>query len=340
MGKKKQVEEDEGPSKAWLDSFADAMTLLLAFFIMLFAFAIVDQSKFDEFKTGVKASFVHSAVTLEQNNGILGDGDQLAYATGLAAQLNAQPTEYDGETADLLEDLKNAGEVTEGERELLEEILRRRFEQAGVGELVEVGRDPRGVVLRFEEEILFESGESELSPDGVEAIGVASAVLDLIDNPVVVEGHTDSIPTGSAWPSNWELSAYRATSVVRLMSEGFGLPGARLTAAGHADTRPRAENSTEEGRRMNRRVEMTVLITPPSGMVIDPLTGEVTTLPDGAVPAAVDGTGAEDGTSDSAGDPDISPDDPAVAAEPPGDSPPDLLEGLFPAPAADAPENE
>ncbi|MCP3854985.1 MAG: flagellar motor protein MotB [Actinomycetia bacterium] len=317
---KKKVEEDEGPSKAWLDSFADAMTLLLAFFIMLFAFAIVDQSKFDEFKTGVKASFVHTAVTLEQSSGIMGEGDTLANATGYAAQLNAQPTQYDGDTEELLEELEKAGEVTEAEREALEEVLRRQFEQAGVGDLVEVGRDPRGVVLRFEEEILFESGEAELRPDGVEAIGIAASVLDLIDNLVVVEGHTDSIPTGSAWPSNWELSAYRATSVVRLMSEGFGLTGARLTAAGHADTRPRAENSTDEGRRRNRRVEVTVLITPPDGMVIDPLTGEVTSLPD----SVLTGTDA---------DADISPDDPEVAAEPPGQSSdPELLQGLFPAP--------
>lgn len=252
--------EPEGPSKAWLDSYADAMTLLLAFFIMMFAFALVDEEKFLEFKFGVAQALGEPLPATEHSSGILGDGTGLSDDTGLSAVLASDPEDKVDAAA---ERLGNLGEVTYEDVETLEEVLRGRFEQAGVGDDVTVSSSPRGVTVRFEDEVLFPSGSAELTVDGQAIMGTTAAVLHLIDNQVLVEGHTDSVPTrGEVWPTNWELSTGRATAVVRLLAEGFRIHAPRLSATGFADTRPRGSNTTAAGRQANRRVEVTVVVEP------------------------------------------------------------------------------
>ena len=88
------------------------------------------------------------------------------------------------------------------------------------------------------------------------------------DNKILVAGHTDPVPTtGTVWPTNWELSTARATATLRVLNESYGLPGPRLSAVGHADTRPRATNETPEGRQQNRRTEIVVLVEPDTATV-------------------------------------------------------------------------
>jgi chemotaxis protein MotB len=115
--------------------------------------------------------------------------------------------------------------------------------------------------VRIVDRVLFPSGEAALTPEGrrvLDKLGAAVAALD--DQAIVVEGHTDDVPIGAAlqsrFPSNWELSTARATAVVKHLARL--LPPERLRAAGRADTAPLASNATEEGRRQNRRIEITL----------------------------------------------------------------------------------
>lgn len=250
---------EEGPSKAWLDSYADAMTLLLAFFILLYASSIIDEDKFIDFKVGVAQALGQPEPAIDGGLGVLDTGN------GVTSLIAAAPVVTEEGDDDELEtfDLDQITEVTKANAEDLVAELERRIEEVGAAPYVDVVNDPRGVIIRFDSQVLFRSGEAKVLPDGVIVLERVVEVLAGIDNLLVVEGHTDNIATsGTQWPSNWELSTARATTVLRLLTEVQGLPAVRLSAAGYADTRPRADNSTPEGRAENRRVELVVLVQP------------------------------------------------------------------------------
>jgi chemotaxis protein MotB len=258
--KHKCPEPEPDNSKAWLDSYADAMTLLLAFFILLFAFSLVDQKKFQEFRAGVHLAAGKAAPALDGGDGILDLG------TGISAMVVTPPVLIDGEKADVQpeveEVIEGLGEVDEEEAPELFELLEERLATIGATGFVELERTPRGVVVRMDSTVLYQSGSAQIVPDGVTILESLGPVLLAVDNPIAVEGHTDALPTngGGGFVTNWELSSMRAVSVLRYMNEFMDVPGVRLSAAGFADTQPRADNSTEEGRSQNRRVELVVLI--------------------------------------------------------------------------------
>ena len=269
----------EEPSKAWLDSYADAMTLLLAFFILLYASSIIDEDKFIDFKVGVAEALGNPSPVLDGGGGILDAGN------GIASMVSAQPAvegttdaEHDGtsnvdnavETDELEEFLANVEEVTPENAEQLVEVLQRRIDEVGATDFVEIVNDPRGVIIRFDSQVLFRSGENTILPDGVIVLQAVSEALRSIDNLLVVEGHTDNVPTdGSRWPTNWELSTGRATTVLRFLTDLEAVPPVRISAAGYADTRPRATNRTPEGRAENRRVELVVVVAPYNEQLTD-----------------------------------------------------------------------
>ncbi len=264
---KKVVEEDEGPSQEWLASYADAMTLLLAFFIMMFAFALIDEGKFFDFKVGVVAALGVPDPLTDNTSSILSQG------TGNFPEVAFTPKTPTPEEAEEIEELEErlaaAGEITASNAEDLRELLERKFELAGAAEFVQVGIDERGVFIRFDGRVLFESGSADIDELSFSLLATAAGVLGSISNPLEVEGHTDNLPAaGTAWPSNWELSTARSAGVVRWLIDPGGLPDTRLTALGKADTKPVASNNTVEGRAQNRRVEIVTRVIqtlPPAG---------------------------------------------------------------------------
>jgi len=119
--------------------------------------------------------------------------------------------------------------------------------------------------------VLFASGDARLDPGAVRALSAVARVLAPTDFPVIVEGHTDNTPINTPqFPSNWELSGMRASSVVRLFIEE-GVDGRRLTASGYADQQPLADNATPEGRQRNRRVAITIESRTPDNPVEVPI---------------------------------------------------------------------
>lgn len=256
---KKELPEDEGVSQEWLASYADAMTLLLAFFIMMFAFALIDEGKYFDFKVGVMAALGVPDPLTDNTDSILEKGTGITPEIGLTPLTPSEAQELAVE--DLREAISAAGTITAENADELRDYLELQFELAGAGEYVDVGIDERGVFIRFDGRVLFESGRAELDENGLILLATAADVLGLIDNALEVEGHTDSDATdGVRWPSNWELSTARASRVVRWMIAPGELPSTRLTALGKADTKPRATNNTEEGKQQNRRVEIVTRI--------------------------------------------------------------------------------
>lgn len=261
----------EEPSKAWLDSYADAMTLLLAFFILLYASSLIDEDKFYEFKVGVAEALGKPSPVLVDSAGILDGGDGL---TPLITQNTGSEGNEDRTGESIVDDetppedeaddpLADVTEITPENADDLVEELQERVDELGVSDYVEIINDPKGVVIRFDSQVLFRSGAAQILPDGVIVLGAVGEALAGIDNLLVVEGHTDNVPTsGTEWPSNWELSATRATTVLRYLTDLGSVPAARISAAGYADTRPQASNATAEGRARNRRVEIVVVVAP------------------------------------------------------------------------------
>ena len=348
--KKKVVEEDEGPSQEWLASYADAMTLLLAFFIMMFAFALIDEGKYFDFKVGVMAALGIPDPLTDNTSSILSEG------TGNFPEVGFTPATPTPEQAEAIEDLEEqlaeAGEVTLENADQLRELLERKFELAGASEFVQVGVDERGVFIRFDGRVLFDSGSADLDGDSFTLLGTAAGVLGTISNPLEIEGHTDNLATdGTQWISNWELSGARSARVVRWLIEPGGLPDARLTALGKADTKPVGSNNTDEGRQQNRRVEIVTRViqtAPPAGDEAqtpadpDPVTEsdevdgteDTETAADGAEGAP--GTGGDEATNEgetATGDDQQIVDDPASLEDIVTIDPIDNPVGVFPEPA-------
>jgi len=293
------VEEDDGPSQEWLASYADAMTLLLAFFIMMFAFALIDEEKFSDFKVGVTAAFGLADPVTDNTDSILGSG------SGVTPELGPVPlpidTEISQEVSELKSELEQAGTVTVENALELKTILDYEFDRLGAAELVAVAVDERGVVIRFDGQVLFPPNRVTISDDGFLLLGTAAQVLGSIDNQLEIEGHTDNRPAGAPWPTNWELSSARASRVVRWLIDIGNLPEPKMIAVGRSDTRPRDDNNTPEGRAQNRRVEIVVRITPDNNEALESIATDMATSVDEAVEESIDldstfDTGLPDGS--------------------------------------------
>ncbi|MEA3348964.1 MAG: flagellar motor protein MotB [Pseudomonadota bacterium] len=216
--------EGEGESE-WLATFADLTTLLLCFFVLLFSISSINNKKFRSIMSEIRISLGNAVpmTALEQEE-VKEGGD---------AVINLLP--------------KQKTVATE-----LEEII--NDENLSSSTVVDMGDD--GALLRIGGKVMFESGSSEINPRAFSALDkIIVMALKYPEYCLDIKGHTDNIPISAGkFLSNWELSALRATTVLRYLLEN-GLGAERLTATGYADTQPLVPNLTAENRSRNRRVE-------------------------------------------------------------------------------------
>lgn len=238
MSRAKKPEEPKAGLPEWLATYGDLVTLLMCFFVLLFAFSSIDAQKFQ----AVMQSFQGSA-------GILSGGKTLS----------ADPLVFNGMPEDQVSGNPQVTEDLQELKEKVEEYLQQNNLQANV--LVEL--DARGLLLRFKENILFDSGKSELKPDAFNILKFLGNILntpEFAERYIRVEGHTDNVPIQTLqFPSNWELSTSRAASVIRYYIENSQLKPDRFTASGYGEYYPVASNDTAEGRALNRRVDIVIL---------------------------------------------------------------------------------
>ena len=252
--KKKHVEhEAEHADERWLITYADMITLLMVLFIVLYSISQVDLAKFEKLKGSLSESFGNADEpgVMEGGEGVL-DGSAVP------------PTEVLAAASAALREQQAAEEAAASERTALEAVESQIVQQlgaVGMGSDVGMRLERRGLVVSIvTDDVLFDPGSAVLRGDGRLVVDALSAALAPLPNSISIEGHTDSTPTrgGGGYPTNWELSTARATTVLRELVEGHGLDGRRLSAAGYADQRPLAANNTPEGRATNRRVEIVV----------------------------------------------------------------------------------
>jgi chemotaxis protein MotB len=217
-----------GGGDAWMATFADMMTLLLCFFILLLSFATMDIVKFREAMGSVQEAL---GVQFEH------DGQFEAVASS--------PLQLD--------EFEESGGL--GEDHALLDELQSAIAEEGLDDQIGAEIDGRGVVVRINGRVLYRQGDAALRLEADAILSRIAALVRGTEHRVMIEGHTDDVPISTArYPSNWELSAARAIAGMRFLVE-HGVDARRVGVAGYADQRPLEPNDGPEQRAMNRRVE-------------------------------------------------------------------------------------
>lgn len=235
----------------WLVSYADFITLLFAFFVVMFASSQTDKAKAQQVSDSVREALEHggvSAAVREIMGGTVdekGKGNAQMKGPGGAEKVEKKPEPKPPVEAELLPSLQYLN------RELQDDI------KAGK---IQVHLEPRGLVISLQQAAFFPSGEDMVEPKSLPSIQKVAELLRNLPNPVRLEGHTDSVPIHTPrFRSNWQLSAARSIAMLDVLSDRFKLPTERFAVAGYADTSPVSPNDTEEGRAHNRRVDIVIL---------------------------------------------------------------------------------
>jgi chemotaxis protein MotB len=270
--------EEHENHEAWVIPYADMLTLLMCLFLVLFAVGNVDKQKFEKLSESMRAEFGSGAsekiVSLgeEASTGPLLGGESLFESV---TPTTATPSIVIGDPGAIGADIgpaiiapivevvvtdEVAAQQSYDELLALQQLVRERAEARGLADAVGFRFENRGLVVSIiTDQVLFPESSAVLQPQGIEIVELVADVLRASPNNISIEGHTDSRPISSGrYPSNWELSTARATSVLRHRTENIGFDPTRLSAAGYADTRPVASNDTPEGAARNRRVEVVV----------------------------------------------------------------------------------
>ena len=252
MARRKRHEEHVNHER-WLVSYADFITLLFAFFVVLYASSQVDKRKVGKLAVAIQVAFQQLGVFETSNTQIpLSDSEQVPFSQVQVVENSERTTDFEHFVQPMkgvLSPMKNV--QNELEKALAEEIK---------SKIVDVKLSREGVVVSLREVGFFESGSASMRASSRDAIDRLAAILASRSEFLRIEGHTDNIPIhNKRFDSNWELSSARATEMIKLFVERYHIEPARLSAAGYAEFHPVSQNGTAEGRAQNRRVDIVIL---------------------------------------------------------------------------------
>jgi len=240
----------------WLVSYADFITLLFAFFVVMFAASEEDSGKIGKLAMAIQAAFK--------------DLGMFAMSASRTPPTTPGPPEGGIAAITALADPGSASNLARLQKELTQ-ALQAEIKRGEVA--VKVGRE--GLVVSLREVGFFDSGSADVKLKSEPSVARIAKVLEARRCYVRIEGHTDNVPIHTArFASNWELSTARATEMAKLFITRYDFPPERLSAAGYAEFHPVAPNNTQEGRALNRRVDI-VVVAPPSKSRFRSLSGEV-----------------------------------------------------------------
>ncbi len=227
MPRKRRKSKDDDIGGSWMDTYADTITLLLTFFILLYSISAVDSQKLKQLSKALQESLGGSTAVTELQN---------------------------------LDELKvDSGEGNETKEDLVKKV-NEAIKGNSLEEVIKVREEERGVILQLDETILFDSGKADLKESSIKALDTITTLVNSMENDILVEGHTDNVPIhNSQFASNWELSTERAVSVVRYFVGEKGVAPTRFSVKGYGEFKPLVDNSTPENRAINRRVDVLIV---------------------------------------------------------------------------------
>jgi chemotaxis protein MotB len=243
----------------WLVSYADFITLLFAFFVVLYSSSQVDQRKVGKLALAIQVAFQELGVFPTSNTQIPVDTkDPMPFNTVQAVE-NAERTAAMGRLVPppkgVLSGAEENGDLGDLRKELEEALAPEIARQE-----VALRSEPDGLVISLREVGFFDSGSAEIKTDSQSAFGRMAKLLAERQFRIRIEGHTDTVPIhNSKFASNWELSTARATEMIRVLITQYDFAPERLSAGGYSEYHPIADNHTEAGRKLNRRVDVVIL---------------------------------------------------------------------------------
>lgn len=260
---RRRKHEAHANHERWLVSYADFITLLFAFFVVMFSSSQVDKRKVGQIALAVQVAFQHlgvfpttnTHVDLSHTEPLPFSQSQLIENTFRSTALGKVVDAPHGETQPFGGGVGMPGELGIAVRKALAAEIH--------AQKIKVFQTHEGLVISLQEIGFFDSGQATLKPESLASLDKIAQILLQLPNDVRIEGNTDNIPIHNAqFASNWELSTTRATKLVALFIGQYHFPPFRLSAAGYAEFHPVASNATPAGRALNRRVDIVVLNAP------------------------------------------------------------------------------
>lgn len=290
MRRKREPEAEKETRERWLLTYADLITLLMIFFVVLYSMSKVDAQRF--------------AAVAESLNKALGSGTpakfELAvspvgpslFHTGTPSSKTTVPgngTDSNNSTYTKPDTSTNTGQGNGDLEKMSIDAIKAKLDKFaadnGIQTTLVSTTEERGLVVSIQETLLFESGSADITARARDILEKISTVLAVAPNQIKVEGHTDNLPIKTTqFPSNWELSVIRSTNVVHILHSD-GISPDRLSAAGYGEFRPISSNDTDTGRGKNRRIDLVILrskydVTEPNNQlsITEPLASPITTV--------------------------------------------------------------
>ncbi len=248
--KRREVQDAEHNDR-WMVSYADFITLLFAFFVVMYSISSVNKGKYDVFSESLDQALFH-------NEKVEKVAEPIQVGT---IPTRIQPIELPNLITVSEEDHQLSEEIKEEKRRLndVSEEFQRALQPFVESQLVGIKKHDFWVELEMNSELLFASGKAELSSKAIPVLQKVAEVVRSVPNVINVEGYTDDVPISTGiYPSNWDLSSARATSVVKELVKN-NIPSTRLSSVGYGEFHPIADNTHEEGRFKNRRVVLVLM---------------------------------------------------------------------------------
>lgn len=246
--RRRRAPDNGGSLDRWLITYADLITLLLAFFVLMYAISQVDVARFESIARSLSVEFTSDPSLIDLGN---------------RADIEENPAEYEGlDLAQLEQEEDKAGDGSsqaDAELDALYAKIKQYVVNHDLESDVRVENARRGVEITFAEHVLFDLGRAELKRQSRQVLEPLVPLLNELNNPISVEGHTDNLPIVSgAYESNWELSTARSLSVLTYL-EDEGITSKRLALVGYGEHKPVKPNDSDDNRQFNRRVNLVIL---------------------------------------------------------------------------------
>lgn len=239
---KRRVRTEHNIRERWLVPYSDFVTVLLCFFIVMYSLSTLDAEKFAALARALQQALGGGGnIVIEAPMSSVGPDTMQP----LAGEPSPSPNEHLSDSIQLA---------------VIEQQIREMIKESGIEAQVETTTEERGLVISIQDTVLFDSGSAELTPFARQIMDELGLILLQTPNYLRVEGHTDNRPINTPrFPSNWELSVARSTSVIQYLIARHNFPPERLGAAGYGEYRPKAPNNTAENQQLNRRVDFVIL---------------------------------------------------------------------------------
>lgn len=240
---KKKHSEEKDNSERWLLTYSDLITLLMIFFVVMYAMSNVDAQKYQ-----VLSQSLEGALNPSGTGGTGAGGN--ASGGGISAE----------EMAAALEEAKEENQNIDPELIAAAEEIKKLIKEKNLQDKVSVSVQERGVVVGLMNTVLFDPGSAQIKAESVPTLVAIGQIANGVHNYIRVEGNTDDVPQSSPqFPSNWELSVVRATEVLKLMVTQSNVAPDKISAVGYGQFRPSVPNTSPENRAKNRKVDVVIL---------------------------------------------------------------------------------